>query len=92
LKSVKKAVEAADLGSGPNVEESLKVLAATLKTLGQPGLSAAEIRRCGAVIRASRAYQKLFAEYVQYCRLVRKDPRAALSDECVKAGGTVLRS
>ena len=50
----------------PSVEEALKILAAAMNALSQPGLSRADIQRLAKVVNAVKAYQKLFGEYMQY--------------------------
>jgi hypothetical protein len=53
----------------PSVEEALKLLAGALNALSKPGLSMVEIQRFRSVVGAVKAYQKLFAEYVQYRKI-----------------------
>jgi hypothetical protein len=46
--------------------DELKTLSDALKALSQPGLSKAEIQRQRKVIKAAKAYQRLFHAYVKY--------------------------
>ena len=48
------------------VEEALKVLAAAMVALQQPGLSKTEVLRLRAIVQASTVYQGKFADYVDY--------------------------
>lgn len=50
----------------PTIEEKLKVLDAALVALEQPGLSHAEVLRLRTIIQGITAYQKLFADFVNY--------------------------
>jgi hypothetical protein len=51
----------------PTVEEELKVLAAAVEALRQPGLSRAEVSRLHSTIVGVKVYQELFAKFVDYC-------------------------
>ena len=53
----------------PSVEEELKVLAAAVESLRQPGLSRAEVSRLHNIIVGVKVYQELFAKFVDYCGL-----------------------
>ena len=50
----------------PSVEEELKVLAAAVEALRQPGLNRSEISRLHKIIQGAKVYQELFAKYVNY--------------------------
>src|SRR4030042_2970695 len=50
----------------PSVEEELKVLAAAVEALRQPGLNRSEISRLHKVNQGAKAYQELFAKFVNY--------------------------
>ena len=53
----------------PSVEEELKILAAAVEALRQPGLSRAEVSRLHNIIVGAKDYQELFAKFVDYCGL-----------------------
>jgi len=53
----------------PSVEEELKILAASVDGLRQPGLSRSESARLRYIIEGVKVYQDLFAKYVKYCEL-----------------------
>ena len=53
----------------PSVEEELKILAAAVEALRQPGLSRSEVSRLHNIIVGVKVYQELFAKYVDYCGL-----------------------
>jgi hypothetical protein len=48
------------------VEESLEILAAALKAAGEKGLDSLEIQRLNVVATLARAYENLFARFMQY--------------------------
>ncbi len=50
----------------PSIEESLKILAASLEALKTPGLDKAEILRLRGIIAGVKIYQERYAQYVQY--------------------------
>jgi hypothetical protein len=50
----------------PSVEEELKVLAAAVEALRQPGLNRSEISRLHKIIQGAKVYQELFAKFVNY--------------------------
>lgn len=50
----------------PSVEEELKILAAAVEGLRQPGLSRSEQARLHYIIEGVKAYQGLFTKYVNY--------------------------
>jgi hypothetical protein len=50
----------------PSVEDELKVLAAAVEALRQPGLNRSEISRLHKVIQGAKVYQELFAKFVNY--------------------------
>jgi hypothetical protein len=56
----------------PSVEEALKILAAAMYALSQPGIDKAEILRLRAVIQAANVYQTRVAEYVNYVKIEAK--------------------
>ena len=53
----------------PSVEEELKILAAAVEALRQPGLSRAEGSRLHYIIVGVKVYQELFTKFVDYCGL-----------------------
>jgi len=53
----------------PSVEEELKILAAAVEGLKQPGLSRAEVSRLHNIIVGVKVYQELFVKFVDYCGL-----------------------
>lgn len=48
------------------IEEALRLMAGALNTLQKPGLDKAEVARLKTIVTTSKAYQKLFADYVDY--------------------------
>ncbi len=56
----------------PSVEEALKILAAAMDALRQPGLDKTEILRLRSVIQAANVYQARVAEYVNYVKIEAK--------------------
>jgi hypothetical protein len=50
----------------PSIEQILKVLAAALKALEQPGLEQADVLRLRSIIQGAKTYKDLFADYVDY--------------------------
>ncbi len=50
----------------PSVEETLKVLSATLEALKVPGLDKAEVLRLRSVIAGCKTYKELLADYMDY--------------------------
>ncbi len=53
----------------PSVEEELKILAAAVEGLRQPGLSRSEVSRLHNIIVGVKVYQELFVKFVDYCGL-----------------------
>ena len=53
----------------PSVEDELKILAAAVEALRQPGLSRAEGSRLHYIIVGVKVYQELFTKFVDYCGL-----------------------
>ncbi len=53
----------------PSVEEELKILAAAVEALRQPGLSRAEVSRLHNIIVGVKVYQELYVKFVDYCGL-----------------------
>lgn len=50
----------------PSVEQALKVLAAAIDALKNPGLDKSEVLRLRSIAQAVKIYQGLLAEYVNY--------------------------
>jgi hypothetical protein len=53
----------------PSVEDELKILAAAVEALRQPGLSRGEVSRLHNIIVGVKVYQELFTKFVDYCGL-----------------------
>jgi len=53
----------------PSVEDELKILAAAVEALRQPGLSRAEVSRLHNIMVGVKVYQDLFVKFVDYCGL-----------------------
>jgi hypothetical protein len=53
----------------PSIEEKLKVHDAAERALMQPGLSRTEISRLNSIMDGARAYEKMFANFVNYRRI-----------------------
>jgi hypothetical protein len=53
----------------PSVEDELKILAAAVEALRQPGLSRAEVSRLHNIMVGVKTYQDLFVKFVDYCGL-----------------------
>lgn len=56
----------------PTIQEALKILAAAMKALAEPGLDDVEIRRLQALVTAIRTYETSFANYVRYLEIEKK--------------------
>ena len=71
----------------PSVEEELKILAAAVEALRQPGLSRAEVSRLHNIIVGVKVYQELFVQFVDYCGLEAEvlELRRQLASENAKA-------
>jgi hypothetical protein len=53
----------------PTIQEALKILAAAMKALAEPGLDDVEVRRLQALVTAVRTYETSFANYVRYLEI-----------------------
>lgn len=53
----------------PSVEEALKMLAAALYALDEPGMDKSEVLRLRGIIAGAKVYEELFANYVNYREL-----------------------
>lgn len=53
----------------PSIEEKLRVHDAAERALMQPGLSCTEISRLNSIMDGARAYEKMFANFVNYRRI-----------------------
>lgn len=53
----------------PTIQEALKILAAAMKALAEPGLDDVEVRRLQALVTAIRTYETSFANYVRYLEI-----------------------
>lgn len=53
----------------PTIQEALKILAAAMKALAEPGLDDVEVRRLQALVTAVRTYEASFANYVRYLEI-----------------------
>jgi len=71
----------------PSVGEELKILAAAVEALRQPGLSRAEVSRLHNIIQGVKVYQELFVQFVDYCGLEAEvlELRRQLASENAKA-------
>lgn len=50
----------------PSIEDQLRVLAAVIDALQEPGLAKGEVMRLRTIINGVRAYKEQFADYVGY--------------------------